>query len=58
MAQIEVWNAGASDVTLYTPDGAARSVIFLPGTLKKSEIFKEHGRRAEFLVSFDVAEVG
>jgi len=58
LAQIEIWNAGASDVTLYTPDGVARSVIFLPGTLKKSEVFKEHGRRAEFLVSFDVAEVG
>jgi len=58
LAQLESWNAGASDVTLHTPDGASKSVIFMPGSMTKQESYKETGRRSEFRVNFLLAEVG
>ena len=58
LAQLESWNAGASDVTLHTPDGESKSVIFMPGSMTKQESYKETGRRSEFRVNFLLAEVG
>ena len=58
LAQLETWNAGASDVTLHTPDGESKSVIFMPGSMTKQESYKETGRRSEFRVNFLLAEVG
>jgi len=58
LAQLETWNAGASDVTLHTPDGDSKSVIFMPGSMTKQESYKETGRRSEFRVNFLLAEVG
>ena len=58
LAQLETWNAGASDVTLHTPDGESKSVIFMPGSMTKQESYKETGRRSEFRVYFLLAEVG
>jgi hypothetical protein len=58
LAQLNTWNASAADLTLYTPDKAAgRQVIFLPGSLRVEELTKEHGRRAEYRVSFLLAEI-
>lgn len=58
MDQINEWNESAADLTLYTPDKAAgRQVIFLPGTLRVDELVKELGRRAEYKVSFLLADV-
>ena len=56
--QLETWNASAADINFYTPDGANRAVIFLPGSMQKQESFKEAGRRSEYHVSFLLAEVG
>ena len=58
LKRLRTWNAGATDVNLYTPDKAdARAVIFIPGSMKEQELGKEHGRRAEYKVSFLLAEV-
>ena len=56
--QLETWNASAADINFYTPDGANRAVVFLPGSMQKQESFKEAGRRSEYHVSFLLAEVG
>ena len=58
LSQLETWNSSASDLTFYTPDGAGRAVIFMPGSMQKQESFKERGRRAEYHISFLLAEVG
>jgi len=56
--QLNVWNEQAADLTLYTPDRAAgRQVIFLPGTLVVKELMKEPSRRAEYQVTFALAEI-
>ena len=57
LSQLETWNAGASDLTLTTPDKETRQVIFLPGSMQKQESFKEHGRHPEYHVRFLLAEV-
>ena len=55
--QLETWNGGAADLTLATPDKSSRQVIFLPGSMQQRESYKEHGRHAEYHVSFLLAEV-
>jgi hypothetical protein len=55
--QLETWNGGAADLTLATPDKTSRQVIFLPGSMQQRESYKEHGRHAEYHVSFLLAEV-
>lgn len=56
--QLNSWNESAADLTLFTPDRAdGRQVIFLPGTMRQREVFHEVGRRAEYRVSFLLAEV-
>ena len=57
LTQLETWNSGASDLTFVTPDKTSRQVIFLPGSMQKRESHKEHGRSAEYHVSFLLAEV-
>jgi len=42
---------------LATPDKVSRQVIFLPGSMQQRESHKEHGRHAEYHVSFLLAEV-
>jgi len=57
LSQLETWNGGAADLTLATPDKTSRQVIFLPGSMQQRESHKEHGRHAEYHVSFLLAEV-
>ena len=57
LAQLHVWNESAADLTLETPDGNTQQVIFLPGTMRVDELTKEHGRSAEYKVSFLLASV-
>jgi len=57
LTQLETWNSGASDLTFVTPDKTSRQVIFLPGSMQRKESHKEHGRSAEYHVSFLLAEV-
>ena len=57
LSQLETWNGGAADLTLATPDKSSRQVIFLPGSMQQRESYKEHGRHAEYHVSFLLAEV-
>ncbi len=57
LAQINTWNASAADLTLETPDGVSRNVLFMPGTMRVEEVYKEHGRRAEYKVTFLLVEV-
>ena len=57
LAQLHTWNESAADLTLETPDGNTQQVIFLPGTMRVDELTKEHGRSAEYKVSFLLASV-
>jgi hypothetical protein len=58
LAQLNTWNESSADLTLYTPDRAAgRQVLFMPGTLAVEEVYKEHGRRPEYRVTFQLVEV-
>jgi hypothetical protein len=56
--QLNTWNGAAADLLLFTPDKAdGRNVIFLPGTLRITELTKELDRRAEYRADFLLAEV-
>jgi hypothetical protein len=57
LAQLHTWNESAADLTLETPDGNTQQVIFLPGTMRVDELTKEHGRNAEYRVTFMLASV-
>jgi hypothetical protein len=55
--QLNTWNEQAGDLILTTPDGRVRNVVFLPGTMVVEEHFKQLGRRAEYTVTFLLAEI-
>jgi hypothetical protein len=57
LSQLREWNAIPADVTLTTPDGESKAVIFLPGTMKEKQLSHEFGRRPGTEVSFLLAEV-
>ena len=57
LAQLREWNASPADVTLTTPDGESRAVIFLPGTMREKQLSHEFGRRVGTEVTFFLAEV-
>ncbi len=57
LAQLNTWNESAADLTLETPDGVSRNVLFMPGTMRIEEVYKEHGRRPEYKVDFLLVEV-
>ena len=57
LAQLNKWNDTSGDLILQTPDGKEMNVVFLPGTMRVDEHFKEAGRTAEYTVNFLLAEV-
>ena len=58
LKQLRIWDAAPADLVFGTPDKqAAKSVIFMPGSLKEQEAHHEPGRTAEYQVTFTLAEV-
>ena len=58
LKQLRVWDAAPADLVFGTPDKQdAKSVIFMPGSLKEQEAHHEHSRVAEYYVQFTLAEV-
>jgi hypothetical protein len=58
LKQLRAWDNAPADLVLGTPDKQdAKSVIFMPGSLKEQEAHHEHGRVAEYYVQFTLAEV-
>ena len=58
LKQLRAWDDAPADLIFGTPDKQdAKSVIFMPGSLKEQEAHHEHSRVAEYYVTFTLAEV-
>ena len=58
LKQLRAWDDAPADLVFGTPDKQeAKSVIFMPGSLKEQEAHHEHSRVAEYYVTFTLAEV-
>ena len=58
LKQLREWDDAPADLVFGTPDKQdAKSVIFMPGSLKEQEAHHEHSRVAEYYVTFTLAEV-
>jgi len=57
LAQLNTWNESAADLIVELPGGTTKNVLFMPGTMVVEEVYKEHGRRPEYRVSFMLVEV-
>jgi len=58
LKQLREWDAAPADLVFGTPDKQdAKSVIFMPGSLKEQEAHHEHSRVAEYYIQFTLAEV-
>ena len=56
LAQLISWNGGAADLVFNGPGLASLAVVMLPGSLKYQESYRVSKRRAEYLVSFALAQ--
>jgi hypothetical protein len=58
LKQLRLWDNAPADLVFGTPDKQdAKSVIFMPGSLKEQEAHHEHGRVSEYYIQFTLAEV-
>ena len=57
LAQLETWDEQAAEVTVVDPRGTSRTMVFLPGMLKITELSNEAGHRPEYRVQTMLAEV-
>ena len=58
LKQLRIWDNAPADLVFGTPDKQdAKSVIFMPGSLKEQEAHHEHGRVSEYYIQFTLAEV-
>ena len=58
LKQLRAWDDAPADLIFGTPDKQdAKSVIFMPGSLKEQEAHHEHSRVAEYYVTFTLAVV-
>ena len=58
LKQLRAWDNAPADLVFGTPDKQdAKSVIFMPGSLKEAEAHHEHGRVSEYYIQFTLAEV-
>ena len=55
LAQLQVWDDTAAEVTVVDTTNTSRAMVFLPGRLRQTELSNEANRRREYLVSFLLA---
>jgi len=57
LAQLETWDAQAAEVSVVDSRGTSRSMVFVSGRLKVTEIANEAGMRSEWKVDVLLATV-